>query len=132
MIEEDIGTNRTAETLAALRRHFSRTAFLWIMGSDNALQFHRWHRWRAIIDSVAIGVIARPPAISLVRSMPLEQTGVSHRIVDRPYRCDLSPGNIYWARQARLNPLSSTSLRLEASRQVPLLLKTGEKPILKI
>jgi len=34
--------------------------FVWLMGADNLAQFHRWQNWRRIIESVPVGVLARP------------------------------------------------------------------------
>jgi nicotinate-nucleotide adenylyltransferase len=30
------------------------------MGADNLAQFHRWQNWREIMESVPVGVMARP------------------------------------------------------------------------
>ncbi|MCH2163149.1 MAG: nicotinate-nucleotide adenylyltransferase [Marinovum sp.] len=58
--EARVGTQYTAETLAALHRVYPGVRFVWLMGADNLAQFHRWDRWREIIQTVPIGVIARP------------------------------------------------------------------------
>ena len=59
-IEARLGTRYTAETIAALRRRYPGVRFVWIMGADNLSQFHRWQDWRWIIETVPVGVIARP------------------------------------------------------------------------
>lgn len=59
-IEGRLGTRMTADTLAALGRLYPGTRFVWLMGSDNLAQFHRWDRWRRIAATVPIGVLARP------------------------------------------------------------------------
>jgi nicotinate-nucleotide adenylyltransferase len=59
-IEQHLGTRKTADTIAALKRTYSGACFVWLMGSDNLEQFHRWDRWRMIVDAVPIGVLARP------------------------------------------------------------------------
>ncbi len=59
-IETTFGTRYTVDTLAALRRRYPRHDFVWIMGTDNLLQFHRWKRWRDIARQVPIVVVARP------------------------------------------------------------------------
>ncbi|MBK8439365.1 MAG: nicotinate-nucleotide adenylyltransferase [Rhodobacter sp.] len=61
-IEARLGTVYTADTIAALRRHYPGVAFVWLMGADNLVQFHKWGRWRAIMASVPVGVLARPGA----------------------------------------------------------------------
>ena len=59
-IEARLGTRYTAQTIAALRRRYPGVRFVWIMGADNLAQFHRWQDWRWIIETVPVGVIARP------------------------------------------------------------------------
>lgn len=59
-IEARLGTRYTAQTIAALRRRYPAVRFVWLMGADNLAQFHRWQDWRWIIETVPVGVIARP------------------------------------------------------------------------
>jgi nicotinate-nucleotide adenylyltransferase len=48
------------DTLRGLRRRYPRFDFVWLMGSDNLAQFHRWRDWRRIARMVAIAVVPRP------------------------------------------------------------------------
>ena len=59
-IERELGTRFTVETLRALLRRYPRRRFVWLMGSDNLAQFHRWKDWRRIARLMPIAVIARP------------------------------------------------------------------------
>ncbi|MXQ09104.1 nicotinate-nucleotide adenylyltransferase [Alphaproteobacteria bacterium GH1-50] len=59
-LEADLGTRYTAETLAGLQRAYPGVVFVWLMGADNLASFHRWDRWREIMDRVPVGVLARP------------------------------------------------------------------------
>ncbi len=59
-IEAELGTQLTIDTLQALKRRFPQVRFVWLMGSDNLLQFHRWAAWREIARQVPIVVMARP------------------------------------------------------------------------
>ena len=59
-IEAQLGTRYTAQTLAALRKRYPGVRFVWLMGADNLAQFHRWQDWQWIMETVPIGVIARP------------------------------------------------------------------------
>jgi nicotinate-nucleotide adenylyltransferase len=34
--------------------------FVWLMGADNLAQFHLWQDWRQIMETVPVGVLARP------------------------------------------------------------------------
>ena len=59
-IEQQLGTRYTVDTLAALKRRYPKRRFVWLMGSDNLAQFHRWKDWRKIARMMPIAVIARP------------------------------------------------------------------------
>ena len=59
-IEARLGTRYTAETLSALKAHYPGVRFVWLMGADNLVQFHRWERWEDILHMVPVGVLARP------------------------------------------------------------------------
>lgn len=59
-IEAQIGTRFTAETLATLRARYPGVRFVWLMGADNLAQFHLWQDWHSIIETVPVGVLARP------------------------------------------------------------------------
>lgn len=59
-IEQQLATRFTIDTLRALRRRYPKVQFVWLMGSDNLAQFHRWKDWRGIAKMIPIAVIARP------------------------------------------------------------------------
>ncbi len=59
-IERELGTRYTVDTLWQLRNRYPRYRFVWLMGSDNLAQFHRWKDWQRIARAMPIAVIARP------------------------------------------------------------------------
>lgn len=59
-IESQLGTRYTVDTLRAITRRYPKNRFVWLMGSDNLAQFHRWKDWRTIARRMPIAVIARP------------------------------------------------------------------------
>ena len=59
-IEAQLGTCYTAQTLVALRRRYPGVRFVWVRGAENLAQFHRWQDWRWIMETVPVGVLARP------------------------------------------------------------------------
>jgi nicotinate-nucleotide adenylyltransferase len=60
--EAGIGTRYTLDTLRYLRRRCPNVHFVWIMGADNLIQFHRWQGWREIARLMPIAVVDRPGA----------------------------------------------------------------------
>ena len=59
-VETHLGTQYTADTLAALTVRYPRARFVWLMGADNLVQFHHWVDWQWIMENFPIGVLARP------------------------------------------------------------------------
>ncbi len=59
-IESLFGTRFTYATLHKISQRYPKRQFLWLMGSDNLMQFHRWQHWRDIARSMPIAVIERP------------------------------------------------------------------------
>ncbi len=56
-------TRYTADLIAILKTRHPATRFVWIMGSDGLVDFHRWESWRTIASSVPIGVVNRPKTL---------------------------------------------------------------------
>jgi len=79
-IESRLGTRMTADTLAALRRLYPGARFVWLMGSDNLVQFHRWDRWKEIAATVPIGVLARPGSRTAARHTRAAQVMTGARL----------------------------------------------------
>ena len=59
-VERELQTRFTVDTLAGLIRRWPKRRFVWLMGSDNLAQFHRWRDWRRLARLVPIAVVARP------------------------------------------------------------------------
>ena len=59
-IERQLGTRYTVDTLRKLNQRYPKREFVWLMGSDNLAEFHRWKDWRTIARTMPIAVIARP------------------------------------------------------------------------
>ena len=61
-LEARLGTRATVDTLRRLQAIYPGVRFVWLMGADNLVQFHRWSRWREILARVPVAVMARPGA----------------------------------------------------------------------
>jgi nicotinate-nucleotide adenylyltransferase len=51
--------NETADTLRELTKIHPDIEFIWVMGTDNLIDFHKWSRWQEIIDTYTIAVTVR-------------------------------------------------------------------------
>ncbi|MEM6585335.1 MAG: nicotinate-nucleotide adenylyltransferase [Pseudomonadota bacterium] len=87
-IEKHLQTRYTVDTLKALRRRYPKREFVWLMGSDNLAEFHRWKDWRTIARTLPIAVIARPgynadalasPAMAWLRRYSVSAAGFRKR-----------------------------------------------------
>lgn len=117
-IEAHLATRLTVETIAALQQLYPGVRFVWLMGADNLVQFHRWDRWREIAQRVPIGVLARPGsrvparfshAAGLMRDARLPQSKA-------PLLADMDPPA--WVLiNVPMSNLSSTAIRARLARQ---------------
>jgi nicotinate-nucleotide adenylyltransferase len=105
-IERQLGTRYTVDTVRALKARFPLVQFIWLMGSDNLVQFARWRRWQQIAASVPIAVVRRPGSVLAQLSAPLARRfGVARRLGSAPSLVVLD---------GRRNEQSSTALRGQA------------------
>ena len=79
-IEVRLGTRHTAATLARLRALYPGVRFVWLMGADNLTQFHRWDRWKNIMATVPVGVLARPGGAARSRLAPAPRMFAANRL----------------------------------------------------
>jgi nicotinate-nucleotide adenylyltransferase len=62
-IETQMGTRYTLDTVTRLKRRFPALRFVWLMGSDNLLSFHRWRHWQRLAMTIPIAIVTRPGTI---------------------------------------------------------------------
>lgn len=111
-IERHLHTRYTADTLAALRRHFPSTRFVWLMGMDNLRQIHRWQEWQKIFQMAPVAVLNRPPQGEILKSCPaLERFRRSLLPQERARLLKKSPPPVWTILHIPLNSQSATALR---------------------
>ncbi len=110
--EAEIGARYTAETLAYLRRRCPGVRFVWIMGADNLLQFHRWRRWAEIMRNMPVAVVDRPGATLRAAAAKAAQRFTHARLSEQNARllAGKSPPAFVYLHGPR-SPASSTALR---------------------
>ena len=62
-METQMGTRYTINTVMRLKERFPHIHFVWLMGSDNLLSFHRWRDWKRLAKTLPIAIVLRPGAI---------------------------------------------------------------------
>jgi len=111
-IEAALGTRYTFDTIAALQARARGVRFVWIMGADNLVQFHRWQNWRGIAERLPLAIVDRPGA-----TLKAAASVVAQRFAR--YRLDETDGALLGAMAAPAwvflhglkSPLSSTAIR---------------------
>jgi len=79
-LEAHLGTRTTADTIDRLRAIYPGVQFVWLMGADNLVQFHKGGRWRNILRTVPVGVLARPGSGIAARLSVAAQAFRVHRV----------------------------------------------------
>jgi nicotinate-nucleotide adenylyltransferase len=113
-LEAEIGARFTYDTIAWLVRRAPGVHFVWIMGADNLVQFHRWRNWRDIARLVPIAVIDRPGSTLRSATSHAGATLSRHRAAERDAgRLALMTPPAFLFMHGPRSSLSSTALRGE-------------------
>ncbi|MBK5945339.1 nicotinic acid mononucleotide adenylyltransferase [Rhodobacter veldkampii DSM 11550] len=120
-IEARLGTRYTAQTLARLKALYPGVRFVWLMGADNLVQFHRWDNWRQILAMVPVGVLARPGARMPARRSKVAQTYAGARLPGEAAQLlpGMTPPAWCFVDVPMVN-LSSSAIRARVQRRGPL------------
>ena len=79
-IEHLLGTRYTCETLDSVMELYPHVRFVWLMGADNLVEFHKWQDWRSIMLHVPVAVFARPGFGMGALNSPAARTFAQSRI----------------------------------------------------
>lgn len=109
-LEAQLGTRMTADTIDRLKALYPAVTFVWLMGADNLVQFHRWGRWRDILRSVAVGVLARPGSGVAARTSVAARAFRVHQ-VDRGENLRGRKAPVWAFVNLPMNDASSTEIR---------------------
>ncbi len=116
-LEAGLDSRYTVDTLAALVSRAPRTRFVWLMGADNLVQFHRWRGWREIAALLPIAVIDRPGDSLDAPAAPAARALARFRLPEREaQRLSEASPPAWLFLHGRRNPLSSTELRRKAGK----------------
>ncbi|HEY3636566.1 MAG TPA: nicotinate-nucleotide adenylyltransferase [Rhizomicrobium sp.] len=59
-IEVQLGTRYTIDSVTRLQQRFPGLHFVWLMGSDNLMTFHRWRNWQDLVRRIPVAIVMRP------------------------------------------------------------------------
>lgn len=111
-IEAELGTRYTAATLDRLLPRLACANPVWMMGADNLANFHRWGRWRSIVERIPVAVFNRPGNMLPALASPAATAMAGRRL--RPRDAALLANTVppAWVfLPSPYIPLSSTELR---------------------
>ena len=105
----------TVDTLDALVNDFPAMRFVWLMGADSLVTFHRWKDWRRIASLVPIAVFNRPGYADEALESEAGQALSAFRFDDAEVEKLVDAEPPAWAFfEETQNPISSTSIRQAA------------------
>jgi nicotinate-nucleotide adenylyltransferase len=111
-LEAVIKTRYTYDTISWLLARCPGVRFVWIMGADNLRSFHRWQKWRKIVEMVPIVVIDRLGPSLYAAASPAGNVLARDRIPEHDAAALPDRKPPVWAYLHGLkSPLSSTALR---------------------
>lgn len=110
--EKDLPTAYTAATLDFLTQRLPDTHFVWIMGADCLVHFHRWQQWQHIFEKIPIAVVDRPGCrLPALASPAARRYGTSRIPESRAASLATMRAPAWTFLGGPLSPLSSTMLR---------------------
>jgi nicotinate-nucleotide adenylyltransferase len=117
-LEARLGTRATVDPIEALKRIYPDVQFVWLMGADNLVQFHRWRSWRQIMELVPVAVMARPGAGLSARLSVAARTFRGAEAV-RPEGLGLRAAPAWSFVNLPLNRASSSAIRARGGWRMP-------------
>ena len=110
--ETGLASQFTAGTLAFLHMRNPGVRFVWLMGADCLVQFHRWQHWRDIFETLPIAVIDRPGLHMKSLASPAARTFRSRQWPEQKARRMLTANTPAWTfLTGPLSPFSSAAIR---------------------
>ncbi|RCL01151.1 MAG: nicotinate-nucleotide adenylyltransferase [Candidatus Tokpelaia sp. JSC085] len=110
--ETSVQTRCSADTIVSILKRNPGVHFVWIMGSDNLAIFHRWQKWRWIVNTIPIAVIDRQISFHTDISSPMAWTFARFRVAENMAALlSLKKAPAWTLIHGRRSSMSSTILR---------------------
>jgi nicotinate-nucleotide adenylyltransferase len=108
--EAKLGTRYTIDTVARLTQRFPALRFVWLMGSDNLMTFHRWRSWQALVRRIPIAVVIRPGTALAPLASKAARYLADFKVPDERSLAATAPP-AFAILDARRSPASATAIR---------------------
>jgi nicotinate-nucleotide adenylyltransferase len=109
-IEKNVGTRYSIDTLHALRTIYPDHHFIWLIGADNLITLHHWHRWQEILDCLPIAIFDRDRLKAKALTSPFA-THFFSRMIQNPQDLTSSPPYHWCFLNIKKHPAASSDLR---------------------
>lgn len=116
-IENDLGTNRTMDSIDALMSAFPKTKFVWLMGADNMQQFRKWYAWQEIASTIPIAIFDRPKYSMGGLTSDLARVFAKFRTEPKYLKDQTAPAWSFVT--AKRHPASATNIRRDPTHDWP-------------
>jgi nicotinate-nucleotide adenylyltransferase len=117
-IEARTRTCYTIDTIARLKARFPQLKFVWLMGSDNLVTFHRWRNWQELARRIPIAVVMRPGTTLAPLKAMAAQRFAAARPRSESGLADADPP-AFVILDSRRNAASATDIRAKGLVAVP-------------
>jgi nicotinate-nucleotide adenylyltransferase len=106
------------QTIMFLKKTLKDRRFVWIMGADNLVDFHRWERWRDIVAMLPIAVYVRPGSSRRAPAALAAHALAKYRVDEADAgRLALLKPPAWTYLHGLTSPLSSSAIRARRRRQ---------------
>jgi nicotinate-nucleotide adenylyltransferase len=109
-IENHFHTAYTIDTITRLKQLHPNADFIWLMGADNVVQFHRWKNWKQLVDLIPIAIFDRHNCFYQCINSKLASCFPNGKIITRAFTGAFNNYSWYIIR-IRKNYESSTRIR---------------------
>jgi nicotinate-nucleotide adenylyltransferase len=110
-IETRWSTRFSYDLIRKLRARYPGVRFVWILGSDNLINFHRWKRWEDVMRALPVAFVARPGALARARFSKLARRFAAARWSGKANALAEASAPAWMILSGPLDPHSSTDLR---------------------
>ena len=115
-IETRWGVQFSIDLIERLKRRYPRVRFVWVVGSDNLDNFHRWRRWQKFAHELPIAFVARPGALAHARFAPFARRFAAGRWTGAPNALAVQKPPVWALLSGPLDSNDSSTLRKAGKR----------------
>ncbi len=110
-LETRWNTRFSYDLIRKLPARYPGVRFVWILGSDNMVNFHRWQRWEDVMRALPVAFVARPGALARARFSKLARRFATARWSGKANALAKASAPAWSILSGPLDPHSSTDLR---------------------